>query len=93
MKALEDRIRHDLLADLGGQYRIAWHRDCLAQSLVRWDNVEVILDILPENPAQVSLAEHENMVKALPSHRALLSSLSRIRYLGASPNGVSSRSC
>ena len=69
VQAAEYRYRHDVAAGrLRGTVR-SGSRYLLVQSLVRSGNVEVSLDVLPENASQVSLTQDYDMVEAFSAHR------------------------
>ena len=82
MKPAEDRDRDDLSADLGDRPR-SGDRYPLPQTLMGPSAIEVDLDVLLQNATQLSLADYDHVVEALPAHRTKKAFTDGVRIGGA----------
>ena len=74
--------RGDLSADLGDRPR-SGDRYPLPQTLMGPSEIEVNLDILLQNATQLSLADYDHVVEALPAHRTKKAFADEVQIGGA----------
>ena len=70
VEAAEYRYRDDIAVGRRAAMVQSRSRYLLAESLVRSGSVEVGLDVLPEDTAQVSLAKNPDMIETFSAHRS-----------------------